>query len=442
MSLSRYAVLDAYTLEELRREYQNTDAKGRICLLEKLYQGNSIAPFGIALLAATDPHVEVRQWIARRGKSLDYRDVGSLNERNELLEVVRAIGGQPAGPVDDPQASLNLVSRLKNDPDSFVRACLRENPNVFSQWFSGPWMGFCKEATHLERLALVRNPSVETSLIEKVFDPEDKELDITLEERRELVFAFLSNKELLTTQEARADLPGADPSIVKREFDPSSGLGMAMADKFLRQLWQLASKWPRDSGVPYLVYRHVPMDDTGKAEIYQKCNEPLLRRQILETCKGEYPKTIDLGMKDNDDACRYLAYYEARRIEPEVLESILQRESAINLSALGGNRSLPVDQLKKVKMRLEELGDVFGPGDAEETIRGIQLREWEAWDSTPPKDPEELFGRSDRKGNFLQDKIDVIGNKILSIEKMTQDIVERLKYGEPLYGKPEKIRPT
>ncbi len=131
-----------------------------------------------------------------------------------------------------------------------------------------------------------------------------------------------------------------------------------------------------------------------------------------------------------------------RRIEPEVLESILQRESAINLSGLGGNRSLPVDQLKKVKARLEELGNVFGPGDVEETIREIEQREWEAWDSTPPKDPEELFGRSDRKGNFLQDKIDVIGNKILSIEKMTQDIVERLKYGEPLYGKPEKIRPT
>jgi len=37
MALSRYAVIDAYTSEELRREYQASDAKGRVRLLQGLY---------------------------------------------------------------------------------------------------------------------------------------------------------------------------------------------------------------------------------------------------------------------------------------------------------------------------------------------------------------------------------------------------------------------
>jgi len=41
MALSRYLVPDDYTLEELRREYQQTDAKGRIQLLKRLYDEKS-----------------------------------------------------------------------------------------------------------------------------------------------------------------------------------------------------------------------------------------------------------------------------------------------------------------------------------------------------------------------------------------------------------------
>jgi hypothetical protein len=51
MALSRYAVTDTYTLEELRREYQTSDAKGRIHLLEQLYEGDDVPPYDIAILA-------------------------------------------------------------------------------------------------------------------------------------------------------------------------------------------------------------------------------------------------------------------------------------------------------------------------------------------------------------------------------------------------------
>jgi hypothetical protein len=73
MDLGRYIFPDEYILEELRRDYQHTDTKGRILLLRKLCRDDQHAPCEIALLAVEDPNVEVRQWIARHGKYLDYR---------------------------------------------------------------------------------------------------------------------------------------------------------------------------------------------------------------------------------------------------------------------------------------------------------------------------------------------------------------------------------
>jgi hypothetical protein len=419
MVLVRYAVIDRYTLEELRREYQGSDAKGRIHLLEKLYESNSLPPFEIALLAVEDEHVEVRQWIARHGKSLDYRDVGSINERSEILEVIRGMTGkQSSGPDQDPLAAFNLANQLKNDSDPFVRACLRENPNVFSQWASGRWTDFFTGSAHLERLALVRNPNVDTDLIKKIFDPEDKELGITLEDRIKLVFAFLSNNEVLYRLEARADLPGAKPSLVEAEFDPGSGWGWAMANKFLGTLWELATRWPRESGVPYMTYRHVPVDDDVKAQIYEKCGELLLRREILETCYDGYAKTIELGMKDIDEGCRYLAYCKVRYIEPEVLEPILQKESRVNLSALGSNRSLSADQLKRVKDRLEELGDQLGAADVEATIQTVKEQKEHARKAHVPEDWE---------ADSLEGKVNLIGKRLLLFEQEVKDQLRALQ---------------
>ena len=115
MPLPRYAIIDAYTLEELRREYTIADAKGRVSLLKKLYRQSSYRiPFEIARLAVEDPEVEVREWIARNGKYLDY------SERR--WEGDKCI-------IEFPER--NLEERLKNDPDPFVRACLRENETAF-----------------------------------------------------------------------------------------------------------------------------------------------------------------------------------------------------------------------------------------------------------------------------------------------------------------------
>ena len=73
MALSRYEIIDPYTLEELRREYQNSSARSRISLLRKLCKNGSL-PYEIAALAVEDQNVQVRQWFARHCPHLDYRE--------------------------------------------------------------------------------------------------------------------------------------------------------------------------------------------------------------------------------------------------------------------------------------------------------------------------------------------------------------------------------
>ena len=97
MSIPRHAASDDYVFEEIRKEYVNSDPQGRILMLQRLYAEGGKLLSRITLLAVADPDAEVRQWLARFGKHLEEQD----------------------------------VNRLKNDLDPYVRACLRENPNVF-----------------------------------------------------------------------------------------------------------------------------------------------------------------------------------------------------------------------------------------------------------------------------------------------------------------------
>lgn len=403
MDFSRYTSPDAYTLEELRREYQRTDSKGRIHLLRKLYSGDRIAAFEIALLAVQDENVEVRQWIAREGKYLDYRDDGHEN----------------------------LEDRLRNDPDPFVRACLRENPTVFNGWGVPGWIEHFRQATHMERLALMRNPEIGNahgeSLIQKVFDYEDQELGIDLEAQKELILAFFTNREVVSRSQRLK---------VGHFID---GLSMLGARAHYSHLWKLISKWPKGTGnLQHAVYRYVGAPDETKAEIYQACDEPVWRRAILEGCNTDDFQTIELGMKDPDDGCREIAYrkfnprsYTARIMTnlllhgdapasdralaihgtpafvDKKLQSVLEGEDKAALSGLAENRSLSLDFLRKVRGRLVELGDDISAHWAGETIGEIEKVE-------APGDPNELF---DEPGKFTAEKIDFIGRSILAFQK-------------------------
>ena len=362
---SRYQVPDAYILEELKRDYQSSDVRGRIRLLKKL----RFPPFEIARMAVEDSHVEVRQWIARNGEKLDYDES-------------------------------NLGERLKNDPDPFVRACLRENPHIFFGVLPSlsDWKTYFDEATHLERLALVRNPQIYDPLIEQIFDLDVQELGISMEEREQLGLAYLTNTEALSKK--RRDLKSYD------------GFTWHTANKHFTQLWKLASKWPPKSRIPYAVYRYVWADDETKAGIY-KASDYVLRGAILENSGEEGTKTFRLGIKDEMDVNRWLACAKIRNLTDKEFEKILENGDQSALSGLARNRSLSEEQLDKVGGCLSKLDSWSAVDDSIDALK--TKREISA--ARAPEDPEALFGWEGREGNFLEDKVDFIGKRLLALEE-------------------------
>ena len=342
MALYRYAIIDAYTLEELRHKYKTSDIKGRIRLFKRLQKMGYHAPYEIALLALED--VELRQWMARHAASLDYRDWDPDNP------------GKRIGPPER-----NLEDRLRNDPDPFVRACLRENPHVFGTFdFIYHWKSAFHESTHLERLALVRNPNVASELMERIFDPDDTELGIGMNERSELVRAYMTNE-----------------ASVRRSHERDGDIGFGLLH--FSKLWELISKWPEVPRPPqYAVYRYLWADDGTKAKVYQACDEPVLRLGILENSTERDIDTLKLGMKDADERNREIAFskidFSKLSSKSEEFFAALKGTDKVALTGLAQNALLSVKRLDQVHDRLMELKNDFDPvvDQAFESIRKLQ----------------------------------------------------------------------
>jgi hypothetical protein len=286
MALARYENPDPYTLMELKREYNERDCHGRIRLLRRLARTGDLHR-EIKQLAAEDEHGLVRQFVAR---------FAYLDEELKAL--------------------------LKRDRDELVRASVWENASVHF-WSCDDWCEAFKAASHLERLAMVRNRHVSMELVEKIFDLENQELELEMDKRRELACAFLTNEPALN----RGQLSYMDWC---ERVDPHDAVGfLNLQEKDRRhfdKLWALASKWPSapiELGVRYWVYRYVGADDKTKAETYRTCGDyPALRKAILRNTRAavdlyggsssaEDTATIKLGLEDKDHECRHLAAQKA-----------------------------------------------------------------------------------------------------------------------------------
>jgi len=462
--LSRYAFSDAYTVAELQAEYQSRDAKGRIQLLQEFYEADRFPPMEIAVLAVKDEGIEVRRWIARNGKYLDYRKAGFVHERSDTAEQLM----QMADEFSDKSRSLpilNLADWLKNDPESLVRAALRENPSVFTMWANGErWKEFFKEAGHIERLGLVRNPAVRTTLIEKIFDFEDQELGIDCEQRTELACAFLTNTQAISRQEKNLD----DMQFIE-------------AEAFFKKLWTSASKWPKDSGIPYLIYRYVPYSGNAMKEGYESCDDPHIRRVILEYSKPTQFAKYDprLGLNDPDGYCRNIAYSKVGRLTSQEFDLVLKGDDMDALEGLAMNRWFDVQALpglhtssplnpeeisewliengyarwdlsqrerttlfclNKIAVRCRELCEIAvaadfvnysGAEQAEENAKRTMREIKEDFKKTrTPKDPKDLFESAGREGDFLPNKLDFIGKTLLRSEVDIENISAELRRTE------------
>jgi len=93
-----------------------------------------------------------------------------------------------------------------------------------------------REATHLERLGMVRNREFQSCLLNEL---KTNELGLSREQQEELVRAFLARSDVADT----------------RDSD---------------ELWSLMAAWPEESDVPPLVYRFLPVNDETAAGIYKQ----------------------------------------------------------------------------------------------------------------------------------------------------------------------------
>jgi hypothetical protein len=360
MALSRYAVIDAYTLEELRRQYISSDVAGRIRFLAQFRKADDasggdkeVLPFDIVFMAAQDDSIEIRQWIARNG---------CFDLQNSLQNL---FDGAP-DPID------SIVNHLKSDPDPFVRACLFENQALFGKGNVEAEFG---NATHLERLALVRNPDAvrwATKLIRKIFDPDDKELAIGLDQRRELALAFIS------TPEAHKD----SHLHTTRLGSQATGHGdwdVWESSIHWDAIWRLAAKWPIDAGVAQAVFENISVDEGVKVDVYQQLEDEDLRSNILQACDSTEIQILQLGTKDSDHFCRAAAFSKIPRwfydMHASEFRAVLNNDHKDALFGFVRNESLPVEALKMVGERLEALGDDFGKRVAQETIKEIERKQ-------------------------------------------------------------------
>lgn len=260
-------------------------------------------PYELALKAVTDSGPVVREWMAKESPYLDYREA----------QYERA-GEQFTTTYVHPDR--DLVERLRQDSDLFIRAALRENSKIF-RW--GPlerdkWIEEFGNCSPLERLAMMRNKELDFELVNRILDVDDIELNLENEERLQLARACLVNERVV--QNSRRS----------RTRDFADGWGWYQAGEDAKTIWELAAKWPEDSGIQLLAFENVQTNDEVKAEIYSKCQSTFLRQTILNNCFPEDEETLALGRADADPIARSVAYGRSRSMERGEIEEALRRE--------------------------------------------------------------------------------------------------------------------
>ncbi len=337
-AVKRYHVKDPYVQTELRRSYQDSDAKQRIALLEKLYQ-DGVTPEEIAEMAVSDEHAEVRLWVARNATFLDDK----------------------------------FKKKLLKDSDELVSASFYENRHLFSPFPDRDWTAAFKKANRMQRFAMVRNPEVGREIIEKIFDYDDKDLDLKKDEKAMFVCAFLSN--VSRVEESRKDM---------FDFAPFAEIN---ATEHYKKLWELITVWLKDekySFLPDWVYERIDCTDDIKAETYPKCENSGTRFHILIGCGQYQKKTLNLGKQDKDDYNRRTAYGKISYIEEPELKKLLEGKDQHSLLGLFENTNLSEEQRYRVDKRLGEMGE------HEEMLQiNYRRRKWEEQSSKKPMADEQ-----------------------------------------------------
>src|SRR6185437_4311906 len=249
------------------------------------------------LKAVTDSDSAVREWMARNSPDLDYRH--------------RTDASAPLHP------ERNLVGRLQQDADPYVRAVLYENRHLSTEFRMGPLgdfgIGCFRTCAPIERLAMMRNENLNLELVKLILDLRDTSLHLEMEERTALAKACLVNANVVQNgRRSREMFPAGD-----------DGWGNYTVSKDAAAIWELAAEWRAESGVPYMAFKYVQAEDTVKARVFRKCEKALFRQTILESCLPEDREPLKLGRADADSTARFIAYGRYMLMDRREIEETL-----------------------------------------------------------------------------------------------------------------------
>jgi hypothetical protein len=321
----RYGIQDAYTIAELMRSYERENSRERIRLLRRVYRQGVRLPYELALKAATDSDSSVREWMAREAQDLDYSERQYPPVQAEQASTILDPSGEPLTytyTVTHLHPDRNLIERLKQDSDPFVRAALYENHHLSVGFglsaaaFGDGGIDTFRNCAPLERLAMMRNEELSLKLAKHILDLQDTTFGLETEERTALAKACLVNAKVVQNGRlSRGMFPaGAD------------GWGNYTIRKDSEAIWELAAKWPEDSGVQGLAFKYVQTEDSVKSGVFRRCKNVDLRRIILETCLPEDEETLKLGRGDSDPTARYVAFGRTRSMKRQEIEDAILRE--------------------------------------------------------------------------------------------------------------------
>ena len=201
----------------------------------------------------------------------------------------------------------SIIERLTNDDNILVRCGFYENAESLFFSFDEDTETLFKKLTHMERLALMRNPRINNELVLNIYNLDNNAIAVTDDERKELIKAFCTNHEQIEKSK-------------KHFFDDSflDGLDAYSSTELYPKLYDQAFKWINtDPHITAATYKAFSCNGEKKLEIYKKIknNENLtfVRIAIFDSIPErkwphrEYNDLYKEGLSDTYDWIRHIS---------------------------------------------------------------------------------------------------------------------------------------
>ena len=319
MDIEKYCIENSLTKLELENLYNSSTEKARVEITKEFNKGTS------------------RYSMPRHWGELVIKN-GSLSEKIALAKHGIFLNQE------------DLVQTLKNDKDILIRCALYEN----EYFHMHEQEELFKSSSHIERLAMMRNPKLDERLILKIYNVDKNEFNLSDDERKELIFALCINKEFIKkiTHE-----PGHWAFFELNHWNES----------FCEDLYDEAFKWrTKDPKVARITFGTFPCPADKKLEIYRKLKDDddawvkALRAALFESIPYDvytkkdtfdaekYNELCKEGLLDKDSWVREHAAEKVGKLSRRELRNLLSQNDEFVIRGLASNESLDSRSIKLV----------------------------------------------------------------------------------------------